>query len=81
MNLPCSFAIPVNLGTEENPDWEYSELICVDPRYELVENASTGASFYIQKTWTYGDMVLMLFLTLFFVFTITKGVFGFFWHK
>ncbi|GAI17316.1 unnamed protein product, partial [marine sediment metagenome] len=26
--MNCQYSTPINLGTEEVPDWEYSELTC-----------------------------------------------------
>lgn len=69
----CEFNNPINLGTEELPDWEYSEMLCDVPNiYELVENETTEASFFLEKTFTYGDFFVMFFLTVFVLFGIIK---------
>jgi hypothetical protein len=48
---------------------------------ELIQNTTTGAEFYIEKTFSYGDAVVVFFLTLFLIFGIAIGVFNFFWKK
>jgi len=70
--MNCQYSTPVNLGTTELPDWEYSELTCEFSQLELIENATTGAEFYISKTIGYGDILVITFLTLFLVFGILK---------
>ena len=55
------------------PDWEYSAFSCGTPATnELIENTTTGASFYVQKTISYGDIVVLTFLALFLAFGILK---------
>jgi len=70
--MNCQYSTPVNLGTEEDPDWAYSEALCEFPQIELIENATTGAEFYISKTIGYGDILVITFLTLFLIFGILK---------
>lgn len=74
----CIFSEPVNLGTEEVPDFEYSEMLCDDPAiFELIENETTEAEFYLDKSFSYGDFFLMFFLTMVILFGIVKVV----WNK
>ncbi|GAH90050.1 unnamed protein product, partial [marine sediment metagenome] len=54
--MDCQFSTPINLGTEETPDWAYSEMTCEFSQLELIENATTGAEFYVSKTIGYGDI-------------------------
>lgn len=78
----CEFSNPVNLGTEELPDWEYSEMLCDDPAvYELIVNETTEAEFYLEKTFSYGDFFLMFFLTIFVLFGIVKIIWNNFVKK
>lgn len=67
MTTICKFSVPVDLG---NGDWEYSEIAC--GLYEYIENTTTSASFYLEKSFTYGDFFTMGFLTLFVLFEIAK---------
>lgn len=74
----CVLSVPVNLGTEELPDFEYSEFLCDDPEiYEYIENQTTEASFYLNTTFSYGDVFIIFFLM---VFTLWKIV-EIFWSK
>lgn len=74
----CDFSVPVNIGTTSRPDYEYSLMECLgtstDPTstIALIENASTGASFYIRKEISYGEVLMIVFLILFLIFGILK---------
>jgi len=57
--------------------WQYSEMECSSPQTELIENSTTGTSFYIKKTISYGDFIIITFLTIFLVFSITKFLINF----
>lgn len=76
--LNCEFNNPVNLGTEEVPDFEYSELNCTNTSLELIQNTETGAEFYIQKDINYGEAIIIIFLILFAIFGIVKLIADFF---
>jgi len=55
---------------------EFSDL------YELVINENyPDRQFYIQKTLTYGEAIIIWFFTIFAIFTIFKTVFNFLWRK
>jgi hypothetical protein len=61
-------------GTEE--EGYYDVLFEKGSAYRtLVENSTTGAEFYVQHTLTYGEGLILIFLTLFSVYLITKAVF------
>lgn len=62
-------------------DWEYSKMVCNNEVYELIENPTTLASFYLEKSFTYGDFFLMGFLTLFSLAIITKIIWQIFAKK
>lgn len=74
--IECEFSTPVNLGNDAKPDYEYSIMNCSassnPQQWELIENASTGASFFLTKTITYGDILVITFLMLFLIFGILK---------
>lgn len=62
--------------------WNFTKMICDDGElYELIENESTGASFSIDKTFSYGDFFLVFFLMVFSVFKITEIIFNKFVEK
>lgn len=74
----CEFSAPVELGTN---DFEYSILNCTSTETSttiLIQNASTGAEFYLDKTINYGEILTLVFLLLFAIFGITKIIADFF---
>lgn len=77
--IECDFKTPVNLETLPKYDWEYSEMDCdfTASTTELIENTSTGAEFYINKSVSYGDFLVLTFLMLFLIFGITKFLIDF----
>lgn len=78
--MNCIFSEPVDLG---EGDFEYSEVDCeVGDIYELITNETYGdRKFYVQKTLTYGEAILIWFLTIFAVFLVARTIFNFFWKK
>jgi len=79
--MNCQFLVPINLGEEFSPDWEYSQIECEPLVYELIVNPSTEAEFYLSKTITYGDFLIVWFLVFFLLAWISKSVFNYFWKK
>lgn len=68
----CIFSDPVDLGGAKE-DWEYSKITCdYGGLYEHLENQTTTADFYLEKTFSYGDFFLMGFITLFVLVEIVK---------
>jgi hypothetical protein len=78
--IDCEFLYPINLGGEV-PDWEYSALSCTNSEVSLIQNAETGAEFYIDQKFTYGDILTSWFLTLIFIGLIFVLIFHFFWRR
>jgi hypothetical protein len=74
--MNCVFSNPQEIATGS---WAYSEMTCLDPRFELIQNASTGAEFYIEKTINYGEAVFVVFATLFAIYLICISFWRFFW--
>lgn len=75
MKQTCILSVPLDL---ENGDWEYSQIDCdYSGLYEYVENTTTSASFYLEKSFTYGDFFVMGLLTLFFLIKIVEII----WNK
>lgn len=72
MKTICELSTPVDLG---NGDWEYSKIDCdYTGLYEYVENTTTSASFYLEKSFTYGDFFVMGAIALFVLFKILKVI-------
>lgn len=73
MEQICNLTEPVDLGADGKSDWEYSKIECdYSGLYEYVENPTTTAFFYLEKSFTYGDFFLMGFITLFILVEIVK---------
>jgi len=77
--INCHYSTPKTFdgSTPTSTDfWNYQDLFCegtTTPKmFELIENASTGASFYISKEIGYGDILIITFLMLFLVFGALK---------
>jgi predicted S18 family serine protease len=85
--IECDFSAPVNL--QPNPryveDWAFSKVSCVDnstsstsslPIYieQITSSSTPQRSFYISKTIDLGQVLMLGFLILIFVFTIMISV-------
>lgn len=81
----CEFILPVNLGTEEAPDWSFSEMICEEgtpERYEIIQNLEyPEREFVLDKSISYGDLFFMFVVVLALIGIITKSVLNYFWQK
>lgn len=77
----CEFSEPVEISSGTTTGIAFSKMECADEHLELIENASTGASFYIDKTFSYGDILLVVFLTLFLLYALLSAIFKFFWPE
>lgn len=81
----CEFTSPKtweNIMPESKTDfWNYSEFICWSNKSELIENTTTGAEFYVVKSLTYGEAMILWFLTIFTIILLFKTAYNFFWGK
>jgi len=79
--MECEFQNPVNyLGKPplEGEPFQFQNLTCdVATTTKLIENSETGASFFIGKTLSYGDLILITFLVIFLLFGIVKFIWNF----
>ena len=67
--MNCEFSDPIEIG---EMDFEYSKMSCTPVLTELIQNGETGAEFYVRKEVSYGDILLLTFLTLFLIFGVVK---------
>jgi len=86
MEIKCQFINPVNLGSENNPDWEFSEIICNATTTEdytlLIQHpTTTEANFLIEKKFDYGSITLNFLLILLIFILIFKLVKDMVFHK
>jgi len=79
--MDCQFSDPVNyLGApaSEGEFWNFQTLNCdSEQRFELIQNPTTGGEFYLDKTMSYGDLILIIFVSIFLIFGIFKFVWNF----
>lgn len=80
----CEFSNPVNIGSSTE-DFEYQKMTCfsttTDGTKEEIVNASTGASFTIEKTFSYGEVFFIILAMILLSFFVAHGVFNYFWKK
>lgn len=50
-------------------------------QYTLIENSETGAEFYLDKTFSYGDAIIITFITIFFFAFLGKIIFSYFFYN
>lgn len=82
--MDCQFNNPVNflgLPPMEGECWNFQNASCTNDQILLIQNPTTGTEYYLSKTFTYGDLLLVIFGFLIFIFLITKGLWGFFFKK
>lgn len=75
----CEFSEPVNFEGDPagvGEPFAMKKIECGE-RFELIENPTTGAEFYIDKTMSYGDLILIVFISIFLVFSIFKFIWNF----
>jgi len=78
--MECEFQNPVNYLGElpsEGEYWHWRNYNCQFSEIELIQNTETGAEFYINKTLSYGDLILIIILAIFLIFGIFKFVWNF----
>ena len=74
--------LPLNSQITKFENWNFSKSICTSTDvYTLVQNNETGAEFYVQRTLTYGEAMILWFLTIFTIVLIFKTAYNFFWGK
>jgi len=77
--MECEFKTPVNyLGQTplEGEPFQFQFASCSDETLSYIQNSSTEAEFYLDKTISYGDTIL---ITLFIILVIF-GIFKFVWN-
>jgi len=82
--MSCIFSEPVNQfdsAPAEGEIWNFKTLNCDTPAtLELIVNDS-GSQFYIYKVMSYGDLIIISFISIFLVFMIIKTLWNFVWAE
>lgn len=63
----------------KNPEEQLFDVMYVqagEPLNTFVQNPQTGSEFFMDKTITYGDLILIIFCSIFLI----SGVFKFLWN-
>lgn len=80
--MDCVYSVPLNyLGNPpaEAELWQFSQMTCGLPEYyTFIQNPETENEFYLIKSLTYGDILVVVFLSLFLFAGIIKIFWGFF---
>lgn len=73
MDIQCLFSEPVEIASST---FQFSQANCstTDPRFELIQNEGTSTEFYLSKTMSYGDFLILIFLMLFLIGGLAKFV-------
>jgi len=83
--MECEFSLPINLGNEEAPDWEYSALNCTSSQeqmFELIEDPlNPEVKFYLSKTVSYFGIWCYFIITVSLFFLIGREVVNYLWKK
>lgn len=81
--MNCEFSDIINLesSTELPAQWSYSKFACEFDTLELIQNSTTGSEFYLDKKISYGDVLIVVFFTIFSIFIICKVIAGFVFNR
>ncbi|MCJ7789652.1 MAG: hypothetical protein MUP69_05625 [Candidatus Atribacteria bacterium] len=78
--MDCDFSTPVNYQNEtplEGEPFAFSEMSCIDDKFLQYNNTYNGASFYLQKSISFGDVLVIFFLIFFFTAFVFKLIWNF----
>lgn len=59
----------------------YPDFIQPTSEYTLIENTETEAEFYLNKSFSYGDAIIITFFTMFFLAFLGKIIFNHLFHN
>jgi len=78
--MDCQFSLPQNyqgVAPSSGEPFAFSFVSCNDTQiFELIENGTTGSEFYINKTIDYGEILILIFLSMALFYVIAT----FFWR-
>jgi len=78
--MDCEFSIPLNFEGQAplaGEPFQFQYASCSSETLALIHNETNGAEFYIKKTLTYGELILIIFISIFLIFGIFKFVWNF----
>lgn len=89
MEINCVFSVPVNIqpNPRYTENWAFSEIDCSMPDFstsststlpeyfeKIISTSTPENYFFVQKTIDYGDLLILGFFILFFVFSIGLAI-------
>jgi hypothetical protein len=75
----CNFTNPVDYtGTPPTAGepFAFSIMTC-DSHFTQITNADNGATFWVNQSLSYGDILILFFIIIFFVFSVFKLLWNF----
>jgi hypothetical protein len=60
--------------------WNWTNLNCeyATSLMEAIKNPTTGAEYYLTKTFSYGDILFIVFISIFLIYFLLKAIWDFF---
>ena len=73
MDIDCLFLEPVEIASST---FQFSRAVCstTDARFELIQNEGTSTEFFLSKTISYADFLIIIFLLLFLIGGVAKFI-------
>lgn len=80
--MECQFSEPIDINPSGTPQFSFSQSQCTTTAGQLIVNPTyPERNFYIDKSFSLGDLMIIFFLTLFLFFYIGKIIYNFFWRR
>lgn len=78
--MECDFSTPLNFegnAPSAGEPFAFSEINCIDEKYQNIQNLNSGANFYLDKNVSYGDILTVFFLIFFSCVIVFKILWNF----
>ncbi len=81
--IQCEMKNPINLGSENKPDFEFSVLECeiIDTNAVILQDPENGYIVEVKKNLNLGDVFMIWFFMFLIGVIIFKALWGFFHTK
>lgn len=82
--MNCESSNPVDYeGNAPEPGelWHFKDIQCTSDQTVLLSSSDTDAEFYLNKTLDYGQIVLIIILSIALIFGILNFLWNFFFKK
>jgi len=77
--MNCNFDTPLNyegVAPAEGEPFAFSNMICVDSKTEQIVGTNSE-TFYIDKTLSYGQIIIIAFLLTLYIFLVLQSIWNF----